>query len=73
MSKPCSVPTLASGVPEHLFDGSVEEYGEATWRYWQEVVNGDFPSPPLPGENVAEPIPVIARILWEKDGEESVH
>jgi hypothetical protein len=53
-------------------DGLVEDYGAATWRYWQEVVNGDFPPPPVPGENVAEPIPVIARVVWETDGEEHI-
>jgi hypothetical protein len=42
-------------------DGSVADNRTASWRYWQEVVNGDFPPPPVPGHNVAEQVLVIAR------------
>jgi hypothetical protein len=36
------------------------------------VLNGDFPPSPVPAENVAEPIPVIAWVVWEDDGEEFI-
>lgn len=46
-----------------------EDYGTATWRYWQKIRNdagarGSFRERP--------PVPVRARIVWERDGAEWV-
>lgn len=46
-----------------------EDYGTATWRYWQKIVNsagarGSFQD--------RAPMPVRARTEWERDGEEWV-
>jgi hypothetical protein len=41
----------------------VGHFTTASWRYWEKVLNDDFPQPPVPAENVAEPIPVIARVV----------
>ncbi|WP_133067124.1 hypothetical protein [Brevibacterium aurantiacum] len=46
-----------------------EDYGTATWRYWQDIRNdagarGSFQDRP--------PMPVRARIEWERDGVEGV-
>lgn len=45
------------------------DYGTATWRYWQKILNdagarGSFQDRP--------PLPVRARIDWEYDGAEGV-
>lgn len=46
-----------------------EDYGTATWRYWQEIHNaagarGSYKDRP--------PMPVLARIEWERDGVEGI-
>lgn len=43
-----------------------EDYGTATWRYWQKIINdagarGSFQSRP--------PVHVRARVVFERDGE----
>jgi hypothetical protein len=42
------------------------------WAFRVDRVNGDFPPPPVPAENVTQPIPVVARIVWTKEGEEHI-
>jgi hypothetical protein len=59
---------------ERLFDtGSVNGKDSASWRDRQRVLNSEFPPAPVPRDNVAEPIAVVARIVWESDGQEHVH
>lgn len=46
-----------------------EDWGTATWRYWQRIGNaagarGSFRDRP--------PLPVRARVVWERDGAEWV-
>jgi hypothetical protein len=55
---------------EHLFEtGQMDHSG---WWDWQAVLNADFPPPPVPARNAREPVPVVARVVWERDGEERV-
>ncbi|UZD63023.1 hypothetical protein [Brevibacterium sp. JSBI002] len=49
---------------EHMIE--YEDYGTATWRYWQKIRNdagarGSFQNRP--------PVPVRARVVFERDGE----
>ncbi|MCD1285254.1 MULTISPECIES: hypothetical protein [unclassified Brevibacterium] len=46
-----------------------EDYGTATWRYWQKIGNEDRARPSYRDR---PPVPVRARIVWERDGEEWV-
>ena len=46
-----------------------EDYGTATWRYWQEVTNALDPRASFQDR---PPLPVRARITWEQDGTEGV-
>lgn len=48
---------------------SDEDWGTATWRYWQKILNarparGSFQNRP--------PLSVRARVVWDQDGSEGV-
>lgn len=42
----------------------------AGWWDWQKILNADFPPGPVPSAYAREPVPVVARVVWERDGEE---
>lgn len=46
-----------------------EDYGTATWRYWQEIRNAAGARPSFQDR---PPLQVRARIEWERDGIEGV-
>lgn len=46
-----------------------QDYGTATWRYWQEIRNA---ASARPSYQDRPPAPVRARIEWERDGVEGV-
>jgi len=48
---------------------SDEDWGTAGWRYWQKAGNA---LPVRPSFQNRPPVPVRARILWERDGAEGV-
>lgn len=43
-----------------------EDYGTASWKYWQEARNA---LPARPSYRDRPPVPVRARVEWERDGE----
>ncbi|WP_193096604.1 hypothetical protein [Brevibacterium sp. FME17] len=48
---------------------SDEDWGTATWRYWQQINNA---LPARASFQNRPPAPVRARIAWERDGMEGV-
>lgn len=48
--------------------GDGEDWGTATWRYWQDILNA-LPARDLPDRS---PVDVRARVVWARDGEERV-
>lgn len=42
------------------------DWGTATWRYWQEILNA-LPARDLPDR---VPVAVVARVVWADDGQE---
>lgn len=48
---------------------SDEDWGTATWRYWQKILNA---RPALGSFQNRPPAEVRARIVWERDGSEGV-
>jgi hypothetical protein len=48
---------------------SGEDWGTATWRYWQKILNA---RPARGSFQNRSPRPVRARITWERDGQEGV-
>lgn len=46
-----------------------EDYGTATWKYWQKILNEEDARPSFRDR---PPAPVRARVVWERDGEEWV-
>lgn len=42
------------------------DWGTATWRYWQKILNAEKAR----GRPQRTPVSVCARIVWERDGEE---
>lgn len=46
-----------------------EDWGTATWRYWQKIGNEEDVCPLFRN---SPPVPVRARIEWETDGEGKV-
>lgn len=46
-----------------------EDWGAATWRYWQKIQNEE---PARPSFRDRPYFPVRARIEWERDGEQWV-
>lgn len=43
-----------------------EDYGKATWRYWQKIHNDASTRPSFQNR---PPVQVLARLLFERDGE----
>lgn len=46
-----------------------EDYGTATWRYWQKILNDAGARPSFQDR---PPMPARARVEWEHDGMEGV-
>ena len=46
-----------------------EDYGTSTWRYWQKIGNEERARPSFRDR---PPVPVRARVEWERDGTKGV-